>query len=317
MPEGPEVETIRRGLELGIVGQTILDVQVLFEKSFPARRSDIKHKVEGARVEHLGRRGKVLLIRLSTGNTLMVHLKMTGQMVLQKRDGERFAGGHPTQSMAGELPDPSTKAIFSFRSGDRLFFNDFRKFGWIKLVSDGEVAADPLISRMGPEALSDGFDLPHLMAELIRRRRSPIKAVILDQSVVTGVGNIYADECLHLARIHPARLAGSLSREEAQALHEAIKAIIALGVEHGGTSFSNYVNALGGSGDYLEHARAFRREGQPCLVHPNALIEKIRVAGRGTHICPLCQPSPAAAAAPAKEPESFREYWGGGANFGR
>jgi formamidopyrimidine-DNA glycosylase len=152
-----------------------------------------------------------------------------------------------------------------------------------------EVELDSLVSRLGPEAAAEGFTTTYLGAQLARHARAPVKALVLDQSVVAGVGNIYADESLHLARIHPARLAGSLTPAEVKRLHAAIREIMALGIEHGGTSFSNYVNSLGGKGDYLEHARVFRRQGQPCPVHPNTLIEKIRVAGRGTHICPKCQ----------------------------
>ena len=291
MPEGPEVETIRRGLELGIVGQTISSVEVLFEKSFPVPNDLLQQIVVGAKVAHLDRRAKVLIIELSNDYSLLFHLKMTGQLVLVKADGERFAGGHPTESMREPLPDRSTKVIFGFESGDRLYFNDFRKFGWIKLMATADIESDPLIARLGPEALSDGFTLEYFRAVLKRRGRSPIKAVILDQSTVGGVGNIYADESLHLAKIHPARLAGSLTVAEAKRLHSAIRDIITLGIEHGGTSFSRYVNALGGKGDYLDHARVFRREGQPCL-ECGSLLEKIREAGRGTHVCPKCQPKP-------------------------
>jgi formamidopyrimidine-DNA glycosylase len=150
------------------------------------------------------------------------------------------------------------------------------------------VAADPLVGRLGPEALSDGFSVAYLDAQLARHARAPVKAVILDQSTVAGVGNIYADESLHLARIHPRRLAGSLTPAEVKRLHAAVREIIGAGIEHGGTSFAHYVNSLGGKGDYLEHARVFRREGQPCPLC-GTMIEKIRVAGRGTHVCPKCQ----------------------------
>ena len=126
----------------------------------------------------------------------------------------------------------------------------------------------------------------------MRHKGAPVKAIILDQSTVGGVGNIYVDEALHLAKIHPARTGGSIKPAEVKRLHMAVQAIIALGIEHGGTSFAKYVNALGGSGDYLQHARAFRREGQACPEHPDTLIQKIRVAGRGTHICPKCQRLP-------------------------
>lgn len=287
MPELPEVETIRRGLELGLVGQTVLDVEVLWDKSFPSEL--IGDHVIDQTVKHVDRRAKVLLIHLENGWSLLVHLKMTGQMVLVKSDGERFAGGHPTPSMEHELPDRSTRVVFSFKSGDQLFFNDQRKFGWIKLTPTDKVAEDPLVSRLGPEPLSQDFTVQGLAAVIKRHAKAPIKAVILDQSTVSGVGNIYADESLHLAKIHPARLAGSLTAAEIKRLHAAIRDIITLGIEHGGTSFTHYVNALGQKGDYLEHARVFRKnDGGKCPVCGTP-IEKLRVAGRGTHICPKCQ----------------------------
>ena len=124
-----------------------------------------------------------------------------------------------------------------------------------------------------------------------RHKNAPVRAVILDQSTASGIGNIYADESLHLARIHPARLCGSLNNDEVTRLHLAMRDIITAGIAHGGTSFSHYVNSLGGTGDYLEHARVFRREGQPCL-ECGSIIEKTRVAGRGTHTCPVCQVRP-------------------------
>lgn len=295
MPEGPEVETIRRGLELGIVGQVVSGVEVLWEKSFPVPADLIQAIVVGARISHLGRRAKVLIIELSNEYSLLFHLKMTGQMVLVKADGERFAGGHPTLSMREALPDRSTKVVFEFESGDRLYFNDFRKFGWIKLVPTAEINDDPLVSRLGPEAASAEFTPRSLQFQLTRHKRAPVKPIILDQSTVAGIGNIYADESLHLARLHPQRLCGSLTPTEVKRLHGAIRTIIALGIEHGGTSFSNYVNALGGKGDYLDHARVFRREGLGCPVHPKVIIIKTKVAGRGTHTCPRCQPEPPAA----------------------
>ena len=289
MPEGPEVETIRRGLELGIVGQKIAGLEVLWDGSFVVPEDERQRWLIGATVTHVERHGKVLVLRLDNGRALLFHLKMTGQVVLEKADGERFAGGHPTESMASGLPDRSTRVVFEFETGDRMYFNDQRKFGWIKLVAAAEVMRDALVARLGPEALSDGFNVTYLSEQLQRHAKAPVKAVILDQSTVAGIGNIYADESLHLARIHPARLAGSLTPGEVKRLHAAIREIMALGIEHGGTSFAHYVNSLGGKGDYLEHARVFRRQGQPCPVHPETLVQKIRVAGRGTHICPKCQ----------------------------
>lgn len=289
MPELPEVETIKRGLETAIVHQRLSGVEVLWSKSFDAPAGLIEQAVTGARIKSLRRRAKVLIWDLDNGFSLLFHLKMTGQLVLTDGAETLFAGGHPTESMLGDrLPDRSTRVVFTLESGERVYFNDQRKFGWIKLVPTAEVEQDALVSRLGPEPLSDEFTLAGLQAELQAHKGAPVKAVILDQSTVSGVGNIYADESLHLAKIHPARLAGSLSPAEARRLHQAIKTIIGLGVEHGGTSFAHFVNAMRGKGDYLQHARVFRREGQPCPVC-GTVIEKTRVAGRGTHVCPKCQ----------------------------
>lgn len=285
MPELPEVETIRRGLEKEILGQAIKDVKAVWAKSFPDAAKAARHKVT-----KLERRGKVLIVGLDRDRSLLFHLKMTGQLVLVKVDGERFAGGHPNESMQHELPDKSTRVIFEFESGDRLFFNDQRKFGWIKLVETAHVNLDKLLARMGPEPLSDQFTLKEF-AQKVQKSRAPIKAIILDQSTVSGVGNIYADESLHLARLHPQRLGSSLRDAEIKRMHQSIRDIIALGIQYGGTSFTHYVNALGKKGDYLQQARVFRRQGQACLVC-ESIIEKIRVGGRGTHYCPKCQPRP-------------------------
>lgn len=290
MPEGPEVETIRRGLEISIVGQRLSSVELLWERSWVGA-PEVAGQLTGAKVAKVARRAKVLLIELDDGYTLMFHLKMTGQMVLVKQDGERYAGGHPTLSMSSKLPDNSTRVIFEFELGDRLYFNDQRKFGWVKLVPTNEVELDALVARLGPDVLSAGFTRGYLDAQLQRHKNAPVKAVILDQSTASGIGNIYADESLHLAKIHPARLCGSLSAAEVKRLHLAIRDIITAGIAHGGTSFAHYVNSLGGTGDYLEHARVFRREGQIC-AECGSMIEKIRVAGRGTHICPICQKAP-------------------------
>ncbi|HEX7259765.1 MAG TPA: bifunctional DNA-formamidopyrimidine glycosylase/DNA-(apurinic or apyrimidinic site) lyase [Candidatus Saccharimonadia bacterium] len=291
MPELPEVETIRIGLSQTLIGLKITDIEVLHPKSFQSSSELTDLQAIGATITKLDRRGKVLIIELNTGYSLLVHLKMTGQMVLIRPEGGRYAGGHPTKSMADELPDKSTKVIFRLSDGSILYFNDQRVFGWIKLVSKAEVLRDSLIARLGPEPLTEAFELAPFAAVLVRRGGSPIKAVILDQSTVAGVGNIYADESLHLAKIHPARLAGSLAKPEIKRLYEAIKTIIALGVKRGGTSFTHYVNALGGKGDYLHSARVFRRQGLTCPVCESIII-KTRVAGRGTHVCPSCQRAP-------------------------
>lgn len=282
MPELPEVETIKRGLDKLLIGQVITDIDAAWAKSMPDAKRAVGHKVLG-----LERRGKVLIVNLDRDMSLLFHLKMTGQLVFIEKTGERFAGGHPTHSMEHALPDKSTRVVFTFKSGDQLFFNDQRKFGWIKLVETAHVNLDKLLMRMGPEPLGSQFTIKDF-AQKVSKSRAPIKAIILDQSTVSGVGNIYADESLHLAKIHPQRPGISLTLAEITRLHQAIKDIVALGIQHGGTSFTHYVNALGKQGDYLQLARVFRKNGSKCPLC-GSIIQKIRVAGRGTHYCPKCQ----------------------------
>lgn len=288
MPELPEVETIRMGLSQSLPAQVIAGVSVLWPKSFAASPEHIKRYVTQQEISELDRRAKVLIIKLKNEYALMVHLKMTGQLVLVPVSGARFAGGHPNASMIKELPDSSTRVVIEFESGDKLYFNDQRKFGWIKLMRQDEIEQDSLVSRLGPEPLSELFELAGFRAVIKRRVRSPIKAVLLDQATVSGIGNIYADESLHLAKIHPARLSGSLRDSEIRRLHKAIKIIMDKAISYGGTSFTNYVNSLGLKGNYLEHARVFRRQGQAC-PQCGTILEKIKVAGRGTHVCRKCQ----------------------------
>ena len=293
MPEGPEVETIRRGLTDTLIGQQLVAVGVLWPGSWRSADGSVApisaaETLVGARVRVVERRAKVLLIEFDSDQTLMVHLKMTGQMVLVQASGHRLAGGHPTSSMADQLPDKSTRIVFHFASGDNLYFNDQRKFGWVKLVPSPDVMADTLVAKLGPEVDTIEFTVDYLQTQLTRRKKSPVKAVILDQTVLSGIGNIYADESLHLAKIHPERRAGTLLPVETKRLHAAVKTIMAAGITHGGTSFSRYVNALGGAGDYLDQARVFRRQGLTCGVCGSVII-KTRVAGRGTHLCPKCQ----------------------------
>lgn len=284
MPELPEVESIRRSLLGHIVGEAFDRVEVLWPKSFSGDlvKNLIHHKITG-----IERRGKVLVIQLDNDFSLLIHLKMTGQLLLVEVDGKRFGGGHPTKSMAGELPDSSTRVTFEFKNGSRLFFNDQRKFGWIKLVPNEEVNKDVLIARLGPEPLSSKFLLTDFRTS-IQKRNAPIKAVLLDQSTVAGIGNIYADEALHLAKIHPLQPASSLSKPRVEKLYDAIIAVLNASIKKGGTSFTNYRDIYGGKGNYLDFARVFRKQGQACPVC-GTIIQKTRVAGRGTHICPHCQ----------------------------
>lgn len=289
MPELPEVETIRRGLEPILVGRQIMDVVILNEKSFHSSGEDIKQFIIGSTIKNIRRRAKVLLIDLSTDYSLVVHLKMTGQIVV--RGANNWAGGHPNESFVEDLPNKSTRIYLTFDDGAKLFFNDQRKFGWIKLIPTITIDELAFISKLGPEPLI-GNPAEEFLTRVRRRNNTTIKAAILDQSVIAGIGNIYADEALWLAKIHPETRVRDLTDSQlASILKGAIEAMTK-SIESGGSTMQNYIKADGSRGNYLDlFANVFRREGLAC-PRCGATIEKIRVAGRGTHICPNCQRVP-------------------------
>lgn len=289
MPELPEVETVRRGLHELIIGRIIESVrEINSPKSFPNASTDIEGFFIGAKIIDVRRRAKVLLVDLSTEYTLVVHLKMTGQLVYRAK-AVAFGAGHPTDSLIGELPDRSTRVAIEFTDKSHLYFNDQRKFGWMKLYPTVEVPNIDFMKKVGPEPLEDEFIAEDFIQRIRRRNGTTIKAAILDQTVLAGVGNIYADESLWGAKIHPATRVKDVSEKQLTELLKEIKYVMNLAIEKGGSTDKNYVNAEGKRGSYIDFARVFRREGQECPRHPGVTIEKIRVAGRGTHVCPICQ----------------------------
>ncbi|MBR2836821.1 bifunctional DNA-formamidopyrimidine glycosylase/DNA-(apurinic or apyrimidinic site) lyase [Candidatus Saccharibacteria bacterium] len=281
MPELPEVETIRRGLSKFIVKKRLTKTTILCEKSFQGT------PVSGE-VENLRRFGKALIIDLDHQNSLMIHLRMTGQLIYDGK--ERYAAGHPSENFVAQLPNKQTRVILEFADGGTLYFNDQRKFGFIKSLPTGEVEQDAFIKKLAPEPW--GMTPADFHTRLERHKNSPIKAVILDQTIICGLGNIYADEALFAAGIHPERRAGTLTPDEAELLLISARAVMEKSIESGGSTMATYVKADGTKGDYLEKfAQVFHREGLECPKCGGKII-KIRVAGRGTHICPHCQPAP-------------------------
>jgi formamidopyrimidine-DNA glycosylase len=290
MPELPEVETIRIGLNRLLPGLVFKDVDCPNPKSFVASSENVRSFLLGAKVLSIRRRAKILLIELSSHYSLVIHLKMTGQLVFEGRD-VHFGAGHPGNSLIDKLPDKSTRVIFSFRGGSKLYFNDQRKFGWVRLLPTAQVPQINFMQKLGPEPLEVDFNWRVLKTQLSRRPNTSIKAALLDQTVIAGIGNIYADESLWGAKIHPQRLVRSLSDANIKALHSAIVTVLRMGIEKGGSTDRNYVDADGKKGSYLSFAKVFRRNGQPCVRCGTEII-KLRVAGRGTHLCPHCQKLP-------------------------
>jgi formamidopyrimidine-DNA glycosylase len=283
MPELPEVETIRVGLSRLLPGKVVKDVWHDWPKSFPNAPADVKNFLISAKIINIRRRAKVLIIGLSSKYSLVIHLRMTGQLVF--RGEQVFGAGHPNNSLIGELPDKSTRVILEFTDGSKLFFNDQRKFGWMRLLPSLEVPEIDFLKTVGPEPLEDDFTAGKFIERLKLRPKSAIKAVLLDQKVLAGVGNIYADESLWMAKIHPLNPVSKIPRNKLAALHRELRAVLKLSIEKGGSTDRNYVNSEGQKGSYLSFANVFRKQGQPC-PRCGATIIKIRAAGRGTHICP-------------------------------
>ena len=291
MPELPEVETIRRGLKGFITSKKLLNTEILCAKSFQGTPTT-------GTVVNTRRFGKALIIDLDNGQSLLIHLRMTGQLIYDNatiaatsasgplQSGNRFAAGHPSENFVANLPNKQTRVILTF-DGGTLYFNDQRKFGFIKVLPTAEVENDAFIKKLAPEPWQMSTD--DFCARLERHKNSLIKATILDQTIICGLGNIYADEALFAAGIHPATRSGHLSREDAERLLLSARAVMEKSIASGGSTMATYVKADGSRGDYLDKfAQVFHREGQPC-PRCGTKIVKIRVAGRGTHLCPKCQ----------------------------
>ncbi len=259
-------------------------------------------RLAGRTVQKVDRRGKLLMVELDRGLTLLIHLKMTGQLIYREpvpdagssgKSASRLvlAGGHPIPTVDGALPGKVTHATFTFDDGSQLFYNDLRQFGYLKLVRSEDVAAVPIVATFGPEPLERGFTEKKFLEMLKRRPTAKLKPLLLDQTFVAGLGNIYVDESLNLAKIHPLRTAGSLTATQRRELYKAIKSVLRKSIRMGGTSDNTYVTIRGGRGDYLRVARVYHRVGEPCR-RCGTPIKRTVVAGRGTHYCPRCQRPP-------------------------
>lgn len=284
MPELPEVETIRRGLEKLILYKKIIRMEVKEAKSVILGGKKLENTIYNFRIIGLKRFGKALVIDLDSGWSLMVHLRMTGQLIFEGE--ERFAGGHPTEDFVEQMPSRHTRVIFELENG-RLYFNDQRKFGFIKVLLTDLVKKEGFIWKLGKEPwVMSGEEL---YEKLQRHQKTTIKAVILDQTVMAGLGNIYADEALFWAGVLPTRRVETITKVEVERILEGARRVMDVSIASGGSTMATYVQADGSRGDYLEKfAKVFRREGQLCL-RCGGEIKKIKVSGRGTYICLGCQ----------------------------
>jgi formamidopyrimidine-DNA glycosylase len=275
VPELPEVETVRLGLEPALVGRSFAQVDILDPRlTRPFDPGTIAAELRGERVAALQRRGKYLIVRFESGRVLLIHLRMTGSL--------RHAPGGLLED------DPYRRAVVRLDDGSDVAYRDVRRFGTWTLLEPGEADSYLAQRRLGLEPLERGFTAASL-ERVLAGRRAPIKAALLDQRAAAGIGNIYADEALWRARIHPLRPAGTLTRDELGALRKGIRDALAMGIARQGASLRDYREPGGRRGRMQDDFRVYGRTGEPCH-RCGTPIEKMRAAGRGTWYCPSCQP---------------------------
>ncbi len=280
MPELPEVETIRLGLKKYLLGKEITQIDIRYKKIFQGDVRSILH----SEIRDVRRYGKGLVIDFHNGYSLAVHVKMTGQFIYKGKETE--ANFHPILGIVGELPNKWTHVVFSLTSGATLFYNDIRKFGWLKVMNTSEVHQLPFFRELGPEPFA-GLTLP-LFDKIVSNTGMPIKSLLMDQKKIGGVGNIYANDALFLAKIDPRRSGMSLTPEEREKLFIALLEVLQRGLQYGGATETNFINVEGKTGGYQHHFLVYRKHGQPC-PECGAILERMVIAGRGTFYCPVCQ----------------------------
>lgn len=281
MPELPEVETIRSQLNEILPGKIISDVTVLKDKSFSG---DYK-KIIGWKIEAIKRRSKVIeIVFEEKEEVVIIHLKMTGQLIYINGN-DRVSGGHPSPDWINDLPSKHTRVFWTFEDGSRLFFNDMRVFGWMRLVNRDRYESDE--KTRVPDVIDDTFTIDYFF-DLLKKAKKPIKLLLLDQDKIGGLGNIYVNDALYDAGILPDRRANTLNENEVKKLYESSIKVIKLGIECGGASASNYVHITGLGGTYQDHFLVYKKDGQVCRRCGNT-IRKIKQGGRGTFYCPGCQ----------------------------
>lgn len=281
MPELPEVETIRRRLQTILPGKVISHVTIHHPKSFGGDPD----QVLGQQIVVIGRKAKLLRFQFANGLNLLTHLKMTGQLMYLD-DKNRIGGGHPTADWVRELPSAHTRITYTFSDQSKLFFNDQRIFGWMRVMTDDQVLVE--WARYAPDAI-DPVVTPDYMFQQLQRRSVPIKQAIMMNDIIAGVGNIYAAEALHQAQLSPLRPARSLSKAEVTKLLAAIKQVMQEGIALGGTTFDGaYVDIDGLAGSYQNKLQVYGQAGKPC-TRCGGIITKTTLGGRGTYYCASCQ----------------------------
>jgi formamidopyrimidine-DNA glycosylase len=288
MPELPEVETVRRDLQKYLVNKKIQKVKIkndFANKIFPKKTVFVK-LLENKKLLNVDRVGKLLILNFGKDKKLLAHLKMTGQFVFVPSEGDIIQGGHPVEQTR-EKPDKYNKVIFDFGSSGVLYFNDMRKFGYLKVVTDSNAELEK--SRYGIEPIDKKFTFAKFSELINKRPNLEIKKFLLMQDFISGVGNIYVDESCFMAGIMCYRKIRTLTLDEQKLLYSSLKKILKKAVEMRGTSVNTYVDGSGKKGNYVKYLKVYSRVGEKCLKCKKATIKKMKVAGRGTSYCEICQ----------------------------
>jgi formamidopyrimidine-DNA glycosylase len=282
MPELPEIETIRLYLKDFLINKEITDIEILSKKQFPQE----KEEVLGRKVVDISRFAKVLVLKLDNKKTLAVHLKLSGQLVWIGKKKEKITLGHPIPKSGSVLPGKTTRIIITFENG-KLFFNDLRKFGWIKLWEENQLKKET--EKLGLEPLEDKFTKQALY-QILQSSRRAVKILLMDQLKISGIGNIYANEALFESRIDPRKPAKEISKKQAEDLRKAIVKVLKKGIKYGGSSGKDelYIRPDGTKGEFQNYFKVYQRQGELCK-NCKGTVKRINLGGRGTFFCPNCQ----------------------------
>lgn len=286
MPELPEVETIRRDLAKVLVGKKITGVDVIDKSPIKGSTEQFKKALLGNRIKQIERIGKLMMLDLSDNDFLLVHLKMTGQLIY-RYNHQIIEGGHNLPVFKeNDLPAKYTRVVWKFNDGSQLYFNDMRKFGYLKIVD--KKTKEKIVAKYGIEPLMKNFTLANFK-KVLDKRKTSIKVVLLNQALIAGIGNIYADEICFAAGVRPDQSVSKMGDVVIKKVFTACEAIIKKAIKYKGTTFRDYLNAHGGKGNFFDYLRVYQRDGEKCLRCKKGIITKNKTAGRSSHYCPVCQ----------------------------
>lgn len=285
MPELPEVEVVSRGLRDKIEGKTIKTVDVRHPKAVGGEENvtGFTKNLTGAKIINISRKGKILFLKLSTGSTLVIHLKLTGQLIYIDKNGKGYKGGHTQRVYDAAPPHKHTHIDIAFSDGSHLYFNDLRRFGWMKVLSEDAL---PIVA---PDPTQADFSKEDFISRVLRHPKINIYKALMDQKVIAGLGNIYVNELLWRTRINPLTMVAKLSKQKIADIADNIKPLLEEAIKYGGSSANTYVKLDGSKGTFTDHLDVYHREGEECHRKDGGTIKRIKIGGRSTFFCPVCQ----------------------------